>query len=113
MQNTTPTINQSPRNSPMSVTPGKPRTYVVREMFHSLQGEGARAGSVNVFLRFAYCNLQCSASVEGFTCDTDFSFGTRMILDEIIAAIRGIDATPGGCGWIIATGGEPLMQLDY
>ena len=93
-----------------AATPEK--TYVVREIFHSLQGEGARAGSVNVFLRFAFCNLQCSREVEGFNCDTDFSHGERMTAGQIVDAVKAADLTPGGCGWIIATGGEPTLQLD-
>lgn len=88
------------------------RTYVVNECFHSLQGEGGRAGTPNVFLRFAYCNLECSIAREGFNCDTDFRHGERRSLEGVVALVRETDRTPGGCGWVIVTGGEPTLQLD-
>jgi len=87
-------------------------TYHVREIFHSLQGEGARAGSVNVFLRFAHCNLQCTVEKEGFNCDTDFHVGKTMTAEEIVEQIRLVDETPSGCGSVIITGGEPTLQFD-
>ncbi len=52
--------------------------YTVTEMFYSLQGEGARAGTANVFIRFAGCNLQCTHAKEGFNCDTNFRVGSKM-----------------------------------
>lgn len=90
----------------------KVKTYVIREVFHSLQGEGARAGSTNVFLRFAHCNLQCAIKTEGFNCDTDFHIGARRTIADIMGEIRSVDETPGGCGWVIVTGGEPTLQYD-
>lgn len=84
--------------------------YTVQEMFYSLQGEGARAGSANVFVRFAGCNLTCRKSVEGFDCDTDFSGGLKMTGPEILARAR--ELAPKGEGAVIFTGGEPTLQLD-
>ncbi len=89
------------------------KSYTVNEMFYSLQGEGVRAGTANVFVRFAGCNLTCSKAVEGFDCDTDFSSGSRMSGLEILARARELvgddtDNTPG----VIFTGGEPTLQLD-
>lgn len=86
------------------------KTYTINECFYSLQGEGARAGTANVFLRFSGCNLQCSESVEGFNCDTDFRFGEKYTLGEIVDLVLKTDE--GGCRWIICTGGEPTLQLD-
>lgn len=88
-----------------------PKLYHVNEVFYSIQGEGARVGSANVFLRFAFCNLQCSIPREGFNCDTDFNHGERMSVDQIVAAVRS-EAAGRGCGWVIVTGGEPTLQLD-
>ncbi len=93
------------------------RRYLVREIFYSLQGEGARAGVAHVFVRFGGCNLACSTIREGFDCDTDFSpdRSERLTAVEILA--RAADLTgpplPGGLrGWLLWTGGEPLLHLD-
>jgi 7-carboxy-7-deazaguanine synthase len=84
--------------------------YSVNEIFLSVQGEGVRAGTVNVFLRFAGCNLTCKQETEGFDCDTEFVSHRKLsdvqILDEI-------DELAGPCKWIVATGGEPALQLDH
>lgn len=84
--------------------------YVVQEMFYSLQGEGHRAGSANVFVRFAGCNLTCRKETEGFDCDTDFSSGMRMSAEQILA--RALELTGGLTPGVIFTGGEPTLQLD-
>ncbi len=83
--------------------------YKVNEVFYSLQGEGARAGSANVFVRFAGCNLQCNVTDHGFDCDTNFSGGTAYTLNELVACIRSADVR--NCKSIIWTGGEPSLQL--
>jgi len=58
--------------------------YVINEIFYSLQGEGIRAGTANVFVRFTGCNLTCSKETHGFDCDTEFTSGRRMSANEIL-----------------------------
>lgn len=72
----------------------------VREIFYSLQGEGALAGTPAVFLRFAGCNLACPF------CDTDFSGGVTMSEEEIADALAAYPAS-----LVVVTGGEPALQL--
>lgn len=83
--------------------------YTVKEIFYSLQGEGVRAGTPNVFVRFAGCNLHCSVDKEGFDCDTDFSKGEKMSALQIRALVEHLGK---GCKSVIFTGGEPALQLD-
>ena len=83
--------------------------YLVNEIFYSLQGEGVRAGTANLFLRFARCNLACSAETHGFDCDTEFESGRRLSLEEIAVELG---ALAPACGWVILTGGEPALQVD-
>jgi 7-carboxy-7-deazaguanine synthase (Cx14CxxC type) len=97
-------------------------TYSVKEMFYTLQGEGARTGRPAVFMRFAGCNLwsgreQDRVSAVCNFCDTDFvgvdgdgggKFDTADALATAAAALW-----PGGPGaYVVCTGGEPLLQLD-
>lgn len=77
------------------------RIYKINEIFYSIQGEGARAGSANIFIRFAGCNLTC-----GF-CDTEFESYKEMDFEAIIQECYKYE-----CKNIIFTGGEPLLQLD-
>lgn len=71
------------------------------EIFYSLQGEGARAGSPAVFLRLAGCNLHCS------WCDTRYSWlsGCKLSVEEIAARLLNYS-----CPALVITGGEPLLQ---
>lgn len=86
------------------------KTYKVNEIFYSIQGEGARAGSANVFIRFADCNLRCSSDgPAGFDCDTEFLSGRNLSLDEILAEVR---EAGGPCRALVLTGGEPALHLD-
>ena len=91
------------------------RRYAVNEMFFSLQGEGARAGTSNVFVRFTGCNMRCDVkagkrSPGGFACDTEFESGRAMSGREIVSyALR---LAPKGKAGVIFTGGEPALQLD-
>ena len=91
--------------------------YAINEVFYSLQGEGARAGTANVFVRFAACNLRCSVepgerSPGGFDCDTEFTSGRPMTGDEVLLeAVRLVGTVRADTG-VIFTGGEPAMQLD-
>jgi organic radical activating enzyme len=72
----------------------------VREIFHTLQGEGARAGESSIFIRLSKCNLNC------WFCDTDWSFGINRTLESILEEISKFP-----CKWIVWTGGEPTIQL--
>ena len=93
--------------------------YRINEVFYSLQGEGVRAGTTNVFVRFSGCNMQCKMapglrSPGGFDCDTEFASGhslsTGELMDEMDLAMGG--RTPGRLDWCVLTGGEPGLQLD-
>ena len=73
----------------------------VNEVFHSVQGEGTRAGEPCVFVRLTGCHLRCN------WCDTQYAFfaGTWQTLDEILSQARSF-----GCQTVEVTGGEPLLQ---
>lgn len=98
-------------------------TYAVKELFHTLQGEGARAGRAAVFCRFAGCNLwsgreEDRASAACRFCDTDFvgldgqRGGRFPDADALACAIfRTWAGGPEG-RYVVFTGGEPLLQLD-
>ncbi len=101
-------------------------TYAVKEIFYSLQGEGANAGRPAVFCRFAGCNLWTgreadrAAAVCGF-CDTDFvgtdgpgggRFATPAALADAVAAAWQGEVSPPVRKLVVCTGGEPLLQLD-
>lgn len=81
----------------------------MNEIFYSIQGEGVRAGTANLFLRFAGCNLQCRAETEGFDCDTEFSSSRKLSTVQILSELK---AASPACQWIVLTGGEPSLQLD-
>lgn len=83
--------------------------YLVNEIFYSLQGEGVRAGTPNLFLRLSKCNLTCLQETHGFDCDTEFESGRWMTIGEIAAELRQLSET---CDWVILTGGEPALQVD-
>lgn len=98
--------------------------YAVKELYYTLQGEGAQAGRAAVFCRFAGCNLwtgreQDRAEAVCRFCDTDFvgtdgpgggRFATAEALADAVAATW--PATAGGTPYVVCTGGEPLLQLD-
>jgi 7-carboxy-7-deazaguanine synthase len=98
--------------------------YAVKEIFYTLQGEGANTGRPAVFCRFAGCNLWSGRETDrhdatcGF-CDTDFvgtdgpgggKFGDAASLARAVAAAWPAEA--GGAPMVVCTGGEPLLQLD-
>lgn len=98
--------------------------YAVKEMFYTLQGEGAQAGRAAVFCRFAGCNLwsgreQDRAGAVCNFCDTDFvgtdgkGGGKFAGPAELAAAVAALwPAGAGGKPYVVCTGGEPLLQLD-
>jgi 7-carboxy-7-deazaguanine synthase (Cx14CxxC type) len=98
-------------------------TYSIKEMFHTLQGEGVNAGRAAVFCRFAGCNLWSGLekdrrNAECTFCDTDFvglngPGGGRFETPTGLAqAIR--SHWPDGIEkpFVVCTGGEPLLQMD-
>lgn len=97
-------------------------TYQVKEIYYTLQGEGAQAGRAAVFLRFAGCNLWTGRNADRASaicnfCDTDFvgtdgpgggKFSTAAGLARAV-----VQTWPaGGTPYVVCTGGEPLLQLE-
>lgn len=101
-------------------------TYSVKEIFFTLQGEGANTGRAAVFCRFAGCNLwsgreQDRSSAVCRFCDTDFvgvsglsggKFETSAALAKAVRAAWQVDAGARARPLVVCTGGEPLLQLD-
>jgi Organic radical activating enzymes len=101
-------------------------SYAVKEIFLTLQGEGAQAGRTAVFCRFAGCNLWSGlerdrASAICRFCDTDFvgtdgtaggKYPDAEALAEAIAAHWTRPASQAARPLVVCTGGEPLLQLD-
>ena len=98
-------------------------TYTVKELFHTLQGEGGQAGRSAVFCRFAGCNLWSGreadrASATCQFCDTDFvgtdGPGGGKFADAAALADRILATWTAGSErrYVVMTGGEPLLQLD-
>ena len=85
------------------------KMYYINEIFFSIQPEGARSGTPNVFVRFSGCNLKCNLKEHGFFCDTNFSGGTPFLLEELISKVQEVG---GNCKNVILTGGEPSLQYD-
>lgn len=100
-------------------------SYTVKEIFYTLQGEGAQSGRAAVFCRFSGCNLWTgreedrSRAVCQF-CDTDFvgtgpdggKFRRAVELADAIDQSWQGGAEDGGAKYVVCTGGEPLLQLD-
>ncbi len=98
-------------------------SYAVKEIFLTLQGEGAHAGRAAVFCRFAGCNLwsgreEDRARATCRFCDTDFvgtdgTFGGRYDSAEELADLVAGQWTGEDCNrYVVLTGGEPLLQVD-
>ncbi|MEO8945933.1 MAG: 7-carboxy-7-deazaguanine synthase [Gemmatimonadaceae bacterium] len=98
--------------------------YTVKEIFYTLQGEGANTGRAAVFCRFSGCNLWSGREADRVRavctfCDTDFVGvgvdGGRFVDSEALADAVDSAWTPhtaGGSKLVVCTGGEPLLQLD-
>jgi 7-carboxy-7-deazaguanine synthase len=99
-------------------------SYAVKEIYYTLQGEGARSGRAAVFLRFAGCNLW-NGLEQGRTqaictfCDTDFvgtggTGGGKFADADDLAAVAAALWPRDGIAqrYVVCTGGEPLLQLD-
>src|SRR5580692_167318 len=99
-------------------------SYQVKEIYFTLQGEGAQTGRAAVFLRFAGCNLWSGlerdrADAVCKFCDTDFvgvdgpgggKFASAEALANAVAALWPRDSMSQP--YVVCTGGEPLLQLD-
>ncbi|WP_181785247.1 7-carboxy-7-deazaguanine synthase [Streptomyces phytophilus] len=99
-------------------------TYLVKEIFYTLQGEGNYAGRPAVFCRFSRCNLWTGLEKDRHRaicqfCDTDFvgtdgeGGGRFRSPDDLAGAVE--QAWPSSSGeyrFVVCTGGEPLLQLD-
>ena len=98
-------------------------SYAVKEIFLTLQGEGAHAGRAAVFCRFSGCNLWSGREQDRATatcrfCDTDFvgtdgTLGGRYATaDDLADTIAAQWAGTGAYRYVVLTGGEPLLQVD-
>ena len=101
-------------------------SYLVKEIFYTLQGEGANTGRPAVFCRFAGCNLwsgreETRSSAVCRFCDTDFvgtdgpgggRFESADDLADAVAATWPAGARLLGRRLVVCTGGEPLLQLN-
>ena len=101
------------------------RSYTVKEIFYTLQGEGANAGRAAVFLRFSGCNLwtgreEDRAEAACPFCDTDFvgvgadggKFDSPEALARAVVSRWPWKNMRGARPLVVCTGGEPLLQLD-
>jgi 7-carboxy-7-deazaguanine synthase (Cx14CxxC type) len=99
--------------------------YSVKEIFYTLQGEGAQSGRPAVFCRFSGCNLWSGRELDRSTaicqfCDTDFwgtdgeGGGKFSDAESLVVAIASRwPSNPGSAHrFVVSTGGEPLLQLD-
>jgi 7-carboxy-7-deazaguanine synthase (Cx14CxxC type) len=98
-------------------------SYAVKEIYYTLQGEGAQTGRPAVFLRFAGCNLWSGLERDREKavctfCDTDFvgtdgpGGGKFAGAGDLATAIAGFWPRGAGRPYVVCTGGEPLLQLD-
>ena len=94
--------------------------YAVKEIFYTLQGEGANTGRAAVFCRFAGCNLWSGREADRGEatcqfCDTDFvgtdgeGGGRFATAGDLADACAAVSPAPG---LIVLTGGEPMLQVD-
>lgn len=101
-------------------------SYRIKEIYYTIQGEGANTGRPAVFCRFSGCNLWSGREEDRPTascnfCDTDFygtdgpgggSFSTADGLAEAVAAQWPSHGVAPSRPFVVCTGGEPLLQLD-
>jgi 7-carboxy-7-deazaguanine synthase (Cx14CxxC type) len=101
-------------------------SFLVKEIFYTLQGEGANVGRPAVFCRFAGCNLWSGREEDRATamcsfCDTDFlgtggpgggRFATAGALATAVASLWPAAPSSAARPFVVCTGGEPLLQMD-
>ncbi len=99
--------------------------YAVKEIYYTLQGEGAQSGRAAVFLRFAGCNLWSGLEKDRNTaicqfCDTDFwgtdgenggKYAAQELAEKVAEIWKQNTKTPHKA-YVVCTGGEPLLQLN-
>jgi len=99
-------------------------TYSVKEIYYTIQGEGANVGRAAVFLRFTGCNLWSGREEDRATaicsfCDTDFTetdgplgnkYASASRLADVVRSLWTAPTTHDSL--VVCTGGEPLLQLD-
>lgn len=104
------------------------KVYSVKEIYRTLQGEGAHSGRAAVFLRFSGCNLWTGLEADREQavcqfCDTEFvgtdgEGGGKYDADALATKVRQVwdqglaTGREGGAPYVVCTGGEPLLQLD-
>jgi 7-carboxy-7-deazaguanine synthase (Cx14CxxC type) len=97
--------------------------YAVKEIFYTLQGEGANAGTPAVFCRFTGCNLWSGREADRTRaictfCDTDFvgtdgeGGGRFDTASSLAKACRAVRTSQRGPALVVLTGGEPMLQVD-
>lgn len=97
--------------------------YKIKEIYYTLQGEGAHTGRPAVFCRFTGCNLWSGREEDRHKaicqfCDTDFwgtdgELGGRYAVEELAAVVKSCwPDSEAGRPYVVCTGGEPLLQLD-
>ncbi len=92
--------------------------YTVKEIFLTVQGEGANLGRAAVFIRFAGCNLWSGRERDRATaickfCDTEFRGGKRYVdADALADAAAALWPADEPKRMVVLTGGEPLLQVD-
>lgn len=114
----------TPRGTTMPKT--GPKTYSVKELFYTLQGEGAHSGRAAVFCRFTGCNLWSGREKDRGNaickfCDTDF-IGTDGVGGGTFSSGQALAAAITACWqdgsgsteppFVVLTGGEPMLQVD-
>lgn len=98
-------------------------TYSIKEIFYSLQGEGAQSGRPAVFCRFAGCNLWSGREEDRNTsvcqfCDTDFvgtngkGGGKFKTAEALVETLKSFWPSTAVKPYLVCTGGEPMLQLD-
>ncbi|TVQ48057.1 MAG: 7-carboxy-7-deazaguanine synthase [Saprospirales bacterium] len=102
----------------------KEKTYAIKEIFYTLQGEGFHAGRPAVFLRFSGCNLWSGLEKDREKaickfCDTDFwgtdgTFGGKYTATELAQQVTALWPKKGWqeSRFVVCTGGEPMLQMD-
>jgi 7-carboxy-7-deazaguanine synthase len=92
-------------------------SYLVNDIFYTLQGEGFWTGRPAVFVRFARCNLWNGREEDRHRavcqfCDTDFLKGERYTFADLIGSIDQTWQGEGGQRMAVLTGGEPTLQVN-